>query len=523
MDSACFEYIVSVQATLNRRNVPVMDILFASSEAHPLLKTGGLADVSGSLPRAIKNLKQEIRLILPAYPAARANAGVLKLVSEIWLPGSQRSVRILQGRLPHSRVQLYEVDAPDYFDRSGGPYSTPEGRDWPDNAARFALFSRAVCAVAMDQAGLGWKPDLVHCNDWQTGLVPPLLNLQAERPATVFTIHNLAYQGLFNRTQFRALHLPPEWWAPYALEFHDQFSFIKGGLVFADWITTVSPTYAKEIRSAEFGCGLEGLLEHRKDRLSGILNGVDYKVWSPGADRLLAQPYTARTLESKLDNKAALQKSFGLPVKADIALFGHVGRLVAQKGVDLILDLLPELLKRPMQLVFLGTGETRLEQALRTAHRQNPDRIGVQIDYSEKLAHLLEAGSDVFLMPSRFEPCGLNQLYSLRYGTPPIVRNTGGLADSVVDANGPNLYQRSATGFVFEQANRPQLLSAVDRALNLYQRQDVWKDLQRTAMQQDFSWNRSAKTYLDLYARVLQQPHAEPSAGSAKTRSEAPI
>jgi len=492
-----------------------MDILFACSEAHPLIKTGGLADVSGSLPRSIKNLKQEIRLILPAYPVARANAGVLRLVSEISLPGSQRPVRILHGRLPHTRVQLYLIDAPEYFDRAGGPYSTPAGKDWPDNAARFALFARAVCAVAMNQAGLDWKPDLVHCNDWQTGLVPALLSLQTERPATVFTIHNLAYQGLFDWDQFKALQLPHDWWSLDTLEFHDSISFIKGGLVFSDWITTVSPTYAKEIRTTEFGCGLEGLLEHRKDRLTGILNGVDYQVWNPGRDRLLPQTYTVRTLEVKLKNKVALQEAFGLPVKAGMALFGHVGRLVEQKGLDLILDLLPELLKRPMQLVLLGTGDAGLEQAWRKAHRQHHDRIGVQIDYDEKLAHLLEAGSDVFLMPSRFEPCGLNQLYSLRYGTPPVVRNTGGLADSVIDANGPNLYQNIATGFVFEHAGPRQLLRAIDRALNLFKRQEVWKDLQQAGMREDFSWNRSASAYVDLYKQVLKHRHT--SADSPRT------
>ena len=492
-----------------------MDILFACSEAHPLIKTGGLADVSGSLPRAIKNLKQEIRLILPAYPVARANAGVLRLVSEISLPGSQRPVRILHGRLPHTRVQLYLIDAPEYFDRAGGPYSTPAGKDWPDNAARFALFARAVCAVAMNQAGLDWKPDLVHCNDWQTGLVPALLSLQTERPATVFTIHNLAYQGLFDWDQFKALQLPHDWWSLDTLEFHDSISFIKGGLVFSDWITTVSPTYAKEIRTTEFGCGLEGLLEHRKDRLTGILNGVDYQVWNPGRDRLLPQTYTVRTLEVKLKNKVALQEAFGLPVKAGMALFGHVGRLVEQKGLDLILDLLPELLKRPMQLVLLGTGDAGLEQAWRKAHRQHHDRIGVQIDYDEKLAHLLEAGSDVFLMPSRFEPCGLNQLYSLRYGTPPVVRDTGGLADSVIDANGPNLYQNIATGFVFEHAGPRQLLRAIDRALNLFKRQEVWKDLQQAGMREDFSWNRSASAYVDLYKQVLKHRHT--SADSPRT------
>jgi starch synthase len=488
-----------------------MDILFAASEAHPLVKTGGLADVSGSLPRAIKNSGQEIRLILPAYPAAVANSHGLKLVADVSLPGTDTPVRILQGRLPHTRVRLYLVDAPEFFDRPGGPYSTPEGKDWPDNAARFALFARAVCAVALDQAGLDWKPDLVHCNDWQTGLVPALLSLKTQRPATVFTIHNLAYQGLFERDRFQELELPPEWWSMDLLEFHDRLSFIKGGLVFADWITTVSPSYAEEICTPEFGCGLEGLLEHRKQRLTGILNGVDYRDWSPGRDRLLPHTYTSRTLRLKQENKIALQKSFGLPVKPDTPLFGHVGRLVEQKGVDLILELIPELLQLPMQLVFLGTGQPELEQALLEQHRKHPTKIGVRIDYDEKLAHLLEAGSDVFLMPSRFEPCGLNQLYSLRYGTPPIVRNTGGLADSVVDVSGPNLNQGTATGFVFDEAEPSALLHAIERALNLYAQQRVWKDLIQTGMHEDFSWTRSASAYLDLYERVLELQHPLPA------------
>jgi len=481
-----------------------MEILFASSEAHPLVKTGGLGDVSGSLPRAIKNAKQEIRLLLPAYRAAVAAAGSLKTVAELDLPGASTPVRILQGGLPHTRVRLYLVDAPEYFDRPGGPYSTPEGDDWPDNAARFALFGRAACEIAMDRAGLDWKPDLVHCNDWQTGLVPPLLSLESEPPATIFTIHNLAYQGLFGRAQFRALHLPPEWWSMNALEFHDQMSFIKGGLIFSDGITTVSPTYAREIQTAEFGCGLEGLMKQRSACLTGIINGVDYQVWNPGRDRLIPHAYTARTLRLKQENKTALQETFGLPVKAEVPLFGHVGRLVEQKGLDLIMELVPELVQRRLQLVFLGTGQPQLEQALRQAHQRHPTKIGVRIAYDEQLAHLIEAGSDAFLMPSRFEPCGLNQLYSLRYGTPPIVRRTGGLADSVVDADGPNLYALKATGIVFDNAEPAELLRAIDRALNLYAQQRVWKDVIVTAMHQDFSWTRSANAYLELYQRVLE-------------------
>lgn len=484
-----------------------MDILFAASEAHPLIKTGGLADVAGSLSRAIKNSQQEIRLILPAYPAAVANAGKLKPAAELELPGATTPVRLLQGWLPHTRVRLYLVDAPQYFNRPGGPYCSPQGSDWPDNAERFALFARAVCSVAMNHAGLKWQPDIVHCNDWQTGLIPALLSLEKARPATLFTIHNLAYQGLFGRDRFQALQLPDHWWSMDKLEFHQQLSFIKGGLVFADRITTVSSTYAREIRTPEFGCGLEGLLEHRKNNLTGILNGVDYQVWNPGSDSSLPYTYTARRPAAKLENKRELQKAFGLPVEPGLPLFGHVGRLVEQKGIDLILQLVPELLQRQMQLVILGTGQRELEQALRQAHRKYPEHIGVHIDYDEKLAHLLEAGSDSFLMPSRFEPCGMNQLYSLRYGTPPIVRNTGGLADSVVDATSANLSRHRATGFVFENANSHDLLQAIDRALDLYARPDEWKNLMLTGMREDFSWTRSAAAYTDLYALLLELQH----------------
>ncbi|MCO6411545.1 MAG: glycogen synthase GlgA [Thiogranum sp.] len=498
-----------------------MDCLFASSEAHPLIKTGGLADVSGSLPRAIKNAKHEIRLILPAYPAAVANAGALNCVAELSLPGAAAPVRILQGRLPHSRVRLYLVDSPQHFDRPGGPYATPAGDDWPDNAARFALFARAVCEIAMDRAGLDWKPDLVHCNDWQTGLVPALLSLQAGRPATLFTIHNLAYQGLFSLAEFQALQLPMDWWSMHRLEFHGRMSFLKGGLVFADWLSTVSPTYAREIRTPEFGCGLDGLLEHRKARLTGILNGVDYRDWNPGRDRLIPHTYTARTLRLKLENKIALQETFELPPRPQIPVFGHVGRLVEQKGVQLILDLVPELLQRPMQMVILGTGQPELEAALQKARYRHPTKIGVRIGYDEALAHLIEAGSDVFLMPSLFEPCGLNQLYSLRYGTPPLVRRTGGLADSVIDADGPNLYQQTATGFVFDDVDAAQLLRAIDRALNLYAQQRVWKDLVQTGMRQDYSWERSAAAYLELYEKVMELHLRPTDTQSAPARGEA--
>ena len=482
-----------------------MNVLFASSEAHPVIKTGGLADVSGSLPRALKNAKQDVRLVIPAYPAAISSAGRLALVSSISLPGAKTPVRLLQGQLPGTRVKLYLIDAPHHFDRPGGPYSDSKGRDWPDNAARFALFARAICAIALNQAGLDWQPDLVHCNDWQTGLAPALLAKEPQRPATLFTIHNLAYQGLFDRKVFESLQLPSDWWSMDKLEFHHQFSFIKGGLVYADWITTVSPSYAREIRTPAFGCGLAGLLSHRQENLTGILNGVDYQVWSPNKDRFLTQTYTVSTLERKLANKLALQKAFGLPQRADLPLLGHVGRLVEQKGLDLVLKLIPKLVKRSLQLVVLGTGQPELETALRQAALKYPEQIAVRIEYDEQLSHLLEAGSDIFLMPSRFEPCGLNQIYSLRYGTPPVVRNTGGLADTIVDTGAATLAAGSANGFSFDKINPTALLGAIDRAMTCYADADTWHQLQRNGMAADYSWSLSATTYLALYAQVLKR------------------
>lgn len=487
-----------------------MNILFASSEVHPLIKTGGLADVSGSLPRALNQKGQDIRIITPAYPSVIQGADKLRVEGLLELSGSDTPVRLLRGWLPHSRVPVYLVDAPHLFDRLGGPYLDESGVEWPDNAARFALFSRAISAVAMNETAHDWQPDLVHCNDWQTGLVPALLACRPRRPATLFTIHNLAYQGVFDWSTFNSLRLPVDWWSPQRLEFHGKLSFIKGGLVYADWISAVSPTYAREIRSAQFGCGLEGLLEHRRERLSGILNGVDYRIWSPDRDRLLASNYSFGTLAEKRDNKLALLRAFDLPEQGDTALLGHVGRLVEQKGIDLVIELIPQLMERQLQLVVLGTGQPELETALVRAARKYPKRIGVRIGYDEQLAHLLEAGADVFVMPSRFEPCGLNQFYSLRYGTPPVVRNTGGLADTVVDTNEASLSAGTANGFVFDGLSSAALLEAIDRALACHAQPDIWNELQRAGMKADYSWARSAQAYLDLYERIVEAPIEHP-------------
>lgn len=484
----------------------IMRILFASSEAHPLIKTGGLADVCGSLPPALKRLRHDVRLILPAYPAARAAAGKTTPVAEIHLPGWDAPVRILEGLLPKTRVTLYLVDSPLHFDRAGDPYRASDGRDWQDNPLRFGLFARAIVKLALDQAGLDWKPQILHCNDWQTGLAPALLSQYPERPATVFTIHNLSYQGLFPAHILEDLILPPEFWNLHGLEFHGQLSFIKGGLVFADRLTTVSPTYAREIQTAQFGQGLDGLLNARARDLQGILNGADYRHWDPARDKLIPARYDADHLEGKAACKQALQEALGLEPDPAIPLLGHVGRMVPQKGMDLILEACePLLTSGQVQLAILGSGDRGLEARAQGLAARHAGRMGLRIGYDEALAHRIEAGADLFLMPSRFEPCGLNQIYSLRYGTIPVVRRTGGLADTVVDADALHLAEGTATGLVFDAPTAEALGEAIARGLALHAEPETWRGLMRRGMAMDFSWERSARAYQDLYRELISR------------------
>jgi len=473
-------------------------ILFVASEAHPLIKTGGLGDVCGSLPAALTALGADVRLLLPGYHDALRHAGPLKPVAQIVLPLLAKPATLLEGTLPGTRVQTWLIDFPPAYDRPGNPYLNAYGHPWHDNAARFGLLARVAAAIARRAAGLAWRPDVVHCHDWQTGLVPVLLAQEPERPATVFTIHNLAYQGLFPRETLTALGLSDAFWSPERLEFHGQLSFIKGGLVYADRLTTVSPSYAREILTPEFGDGLDGLLRHRAYVLSGILNGIDDRVWNPAHDSHLVAGYSADRFAAKQQNKTALQRQLGLPASA-VPLIGMVGRLVEQKGVDLVLEALPQLMELPLQLALLGSGEAGYEDALRRAAEKYPQKLAVNIGYDETLAHRIEAGSDMFLMPSRFEPCGLNQLYSLRYGTVPIVRPVGGLADTVVDATPETLEAGTATGLVFDGATPAALIGALRRAFVLYADRRRWKRLALTGMRRDFSWGRSAGEYLELY------------------------
>ena len=472
-------------------------LLFVASEAYPLIKTGGLADVAGSLPEVLRQQGMDVRLLLPAYQHVLETIDPPTLVAALDLAGTP--VRILATRLPGTALETWLVEHPLFSERPGNPYHDPRGNPWPDNADRFLLLSRVAAAMATGQAGMDWRPDVLHCNDWHTGPAIALTHLSERRPRTVFTIHSLAHMGLFDRATFERLHLPEHFWRDSALEFYNQLSFIKGGLVYADYITTVSPTYAREICESPGGMGLEGLLSQRRDRLVGILNGIDNTVWNPQADPYLEQCYGPATLADKARNKAALQAGLGLAPREDCPLVGLVGRLVEQKGLELILPVLADILATPAQLVVLGTGESRYEAQLKAVAAANPGAMAVVLAYDESLAHRIEAGADIFLMPSLFEPCGLNQLYSLRYGTLPLVREVGGLADTVVDSDPRAVAEGTATGFVFRRPDAAELLAALRRAAALWYERATWRQLQLTAMAQDFSWQQSANRYLELY------------------------
>ncbi len=472
-----------------------MNCLFVTSEVFPLIKTGGLADVSGSLPHALNLLGEDVRILLPAYRCVMDQLDDVHIMAHTQHYG--HDIRILETVLPGTRVPVLLVDCPAAFDRPGNPYLDSAGQPWADNAFRFTLFCQVAVDIALNRLAFDWEVDLVHCHDWQSALVPALLSLFDQRPATLFTIHNLAYQGLFDQQEYWNLGLPMALWHMHGLEYHGLFSFIKGGLVYSDAISTVSPQYAQEIQSDEFGYGLAGLLHHRAERLFGILNGIDTDVWDPASDQHLVKNYDRESLAGKLDNKLALQRQFGLREDASMPMLGMISRLVEQKGLEIILQAMPQLLRLPLQLVILGSGQASYEQALLEVAKANPASVAVKIGYDEQLSHLIEAAADAYLMPSMFEPCGLNQLYSLRYGTIPLATAVGGLADSVVDYSQPN-----ATGFMLSEFTAGALLVAVNRMLYVYNTPPAWKRLQLNAMQQDHSWSQSASAYLDLYRRT---------------------
>lgn len=477
-----------------------MRVLFVTSEVYPLVKTGGLADVSHAFPVALKRGGIDVRILLPAYPRALARIENPQVVAKIEPMLRITGATLVSGRLPGTSVPVLLVDAPSLFRRDGGPYQTCGGEEWPDNALRFAFLSHVGAALAMGRMSLDWKPDIVHVNDWHTGLLPLLLSLEgAPRPRTVFTAHNMAFQGNFDFNVLSDIGIPKSCSETDGLEFYGRISFLKAGLRYSDRVTTVSPTYAKEILTPEGGCGLDGLLRDRGRSLSGILNGIDDNCWNPATDPHLPQTFRAGDIAGKKACKAALQREFGLSVDAGAPLIGFVSRLAHQKMADAIVAALPWLANQNAQFVLVGEGDRALEAAFKRAQAQHDSNVSVHIGYDESLAHRLHAGSDIVLAPARFEPCGLTQLYALRYGALPVVRRTGGLADTVVDATAAAIADRSATGFVFENADAAGLIEALGRALALYREPLTWRRLQLQAMAQDFSWNASASQYISLY------------------------
>ena len=503
-----------------------MKILFAASEAHPLIKTGGLADVAGSLPNALAALKHKLRLVLPAYRAVldKLPHGVsLKKVAEMPVQGCGRDfiatvLQLKAGAVSGIDVPVWLIDIPELFDRPGNPYLAADGTDWWDNGERFAVFSKVVTELSMNRLGLKWQPDIVHANDWQTGLVPALLSLEKNPPKTVFTVHNMAYPGNFPQSLFAQLKLPWALWESEGVEFWGHFSMLKAGLIKADQVSTVSPTYAKEICYPEFAYGFEGVLQKRQAEgcLTGIINGIDHSVWDPAVDTLIVNNYSAkkgRIIGKQANKKSLLSDLCLLRGEAekksnhrmldcmDKPLIGLVGRLVEQKGIDLVLQVVPELIQQTnANFVIVGAGDKAYEAEVKALAQKYPSRLWVFIGYSESLAHRVEAGADMFLMPSRFEPCGLNQMYSLAYGTPPIVHHTGGLADTVVNATEEHVKQGVATGFVFYDPSRQALKSTLLHALHLFTKKRTWQKIQKTGMEQDFGWEASAKQYIQMYS-----------------------
>ena len=480
-----------------------LKVLFATSEVAPLIKTGGLADVSAALPAALMGLGADMRVLAPGYPqvmeALKTKGRAATLPALPGVPPAQ----LIASKLP-SGVPLLVIESAIY-QRSGGPYQDVAGNDWLDNDLRFGLLSYVGALLSTPDSPFPWKPDIAHCNDWQNGLTPVYLHyVPGERARTVITIHNLAFQGIFPAETAARLGLPPQTFSVNGVEFYGKTSFLKGGLQFADRITTVSPSYAEEIQSEPLGMGLQGLLSHRKDVLTGILNGIDTDAWDPESDPYIERYYNASRPAAKQDNKRALQLRMGLRDEPEVPLFGTVSRLTHQKGHDVLADIAAELAKLPAQLVVLGSGDAQLQRRFQELAQSHPGRIAVQIGFDEGLSHQIEAGADSFVMPSRFEPCGLNQMYSQRYGTPPVAHATGGLRDSVVDCTPETLKNHTATGFMFAPLNRDTLLEACQRAVAAYHDKRIWRQLQKNGMSRDFSWEARAQQYLDLYRGLVE-------------------
>ncbi len=491
-----------------RHRRPAGTVLCLAAEAQPWAKAGGLADVVTSLSARLASTGWNVRICLPAYRWVLDRLTELETVAtgQRAQVGDGYEYSVLRVAGPE-RPAIFFVRCDPLYDR-GGIYGE-DGSDYPDNLLRFGLLCEAGLSLPRL---LGERVDIVHTHDWHTALAAVWLSTKlSDDPfvggaRTVFTIHNLAHQGIFDPRALETLGLPGALLTPEFLEFNGMVNLMKGGIVFSDQITTVSPRYAEEIQTLEFGAGLDGVLRKRHDALSGILNGIDPTLWDPASDPWIAANYDARTPEEKRHAKRALQETFGLATLASVPVVGYIGRMVTQKGIDLVIDSLETILEHDLQLIMLGTGDPRLEQSLTEAAARYPDKLGVEIGFDERLAHQIEAGCDLFLMPSRFEPCGLNQLYSMRYGTIPIVHDIGGLSDTVTDATPRNLRSGRATGVVFKPHTREALLQGISRALALYKDPPTWKALQKNAMAQDWSWERSGRAYDRLYRRAIKAP-----------------
>ena len=490
-----------------------MDIVVVASEAVPFAKTGGLADVCGTLPRMLSDLGHNVSVIIPAFRQAMQSGQPIHLTElsfTISLAGKTVSCRVLKSSLPDSHVPVYLIDQPHYFDRDG-LYGDSRG-DFGDNCERFAFFCRAVLHTITQ---LGLNPDVVHCHDWQTGLIPAYISTRFEShdwmhsAATVMTIHNLAYQGQFWHWDMLLTGLGWEYFNWQQMEFYGQLNLLKTGIVFANRLSTVSPRYAQEIQTPDFGCALDGVLRTRRASLIGITNGIDNEAWDPAHDEHLDYPYDVeRWEEGKQVNRQAIMSDLGISGSNDLPLVGLVGRLADQKGWDLVIDLLHTWLSdhRPVCWVVLGTGDGKYHHRLSELARQYPDRLGLYLGFSDRLAHRIEAGADVFLMPSHYEPCGLNQLYSLRYGAVPVVNPVGGLADTVMDTDEQTIAAGTATGFLMKGYSTAGLAGALDRALNLRSHnRAVWSQIVRTGMQQDWSWEHSAMLYEKLFEETISR------------------
>jgi starch synthase len=467
------------------------------------VKTGGLGDVAGALPTALRQIGLDARVLLPGYPAVLAALSGARSAADIDVIARLPAAHLLEAELPQG-VPAWIVDCPALYDRDGGPYQDAAGADWEDNPLRFGLLSRAAALLASRRGPVPWRAQLVHANDWQTGLAPAYAALTNDRATpSIITIHNVAFQGIFAPHWVADVGLPAASFAVDGVEYHGRFSFLKAGIFYADAITTVSPTYAEEIQHEAMGMGMHGLLAARRDRLTGILNGIDTTVWDPANDTSIPERYDAATLDRKAVNKKALQSRFGLDPHRDIPLLGAVTRLTTQKGLDLLLDIADAVLALPAQIVIVATGDKELEQRVLALTAARPGQLASFIGFDETLAHLVEAGADAFVMPSRFEPCGLNQMYSQRYGTPPIVHATGGLVDSVVDCTSKTLADGTATGFKFFAPSAEALMDAIARCVAAYRDPAAWRELQRNGMARDFSWNAAARAYAKVYSRLV--------------------